>query len=101
MAIFDGEYFFDGYETEITPFFTGSIWIRSSGQEMIIESIINASNGIILEYHMRGRDIDCGILTYRYWTTIGFPDINAANYVGPKCGPNPLADITITSIVRK
>lgn len=44
-------------------------------------------------YKMRGRDVDCGSLIYRYWTATGAPDYTGAQYAGAKCGASPLADI--------
>lgn len=51
--------------------------------------------GTIIYYVMRGRDVDCGPITYRTWTVTGSPDTTGLQYSGPKCGANPLADITV------
>jgi len=46
-------------------------------------------------YVMRGKDIDCGGITYRTWTVTDEPDLTGALYSGPKCGASPLQDIVI------
>lgn len=46
-------------------------------------------------YVMRGRDVDCGSLTYRTWTVQNAPDITGAQYAGPKCGASALAEIIV------
>lgn len=46
-------------------------------------------------YYMRGRDADCGTLTYRYWSVSGSPDWTGSGYTGIKCGATPLADIVL------
>lgn len=51
-----------------------------------------------LRYKMRGRDVDCPGLTYRYWVTVGLPDMTGTLYTGPKCGSSPLADVTVLDI---
>lgn len=51
-----------------------------------------------IEYYMRGKDVDCGILTYRYWVSLNSPDINGSGYSGTKCGGSALTDIVINSI---
>lgn len=50
---------------------------------------------------MRGKDIDCGSVTYRTWTVTGQPDTTAAFYTGPKCGANPLQDIVVVLKYKK
>ncbi len=44
---------------------------------------------------MRGRDVDCGSVTYRTWTVAGSPDVSGAQYSGPKCGGSSLTDIVV------
>lgn len=44
---------------------------------------------------MRGRDVDCARLTYRYWRTFDAPDYAAAQYIGPKCGPSALVEVVV------
>lgn len=46
-------------------------------------------------YVMRGRDVDCGIITYRTWTVQNAPDTTGAQYVGTKCGASALTDIVV------
>lgn len=46
-------------------------------------------------YVMRGKDVDCGPITYRTWTVTGGPDTTGSQYSGPKCGANPLEDIVV------
>lgn len=46
-------------------------------------------------YKMIGLDIDCPTITYRTWVVLDSPDPFGTLYIGPKCGPNPLADIAI------
>ena len=46
-------------------------------------------------YEMRGTDIDCVTPTYRYWTVVNQPDVTGAQYLGSKCGVNPLSNICI------
>ncbi len=48
-----------------------------------------------LFYEMRGRDLDCPTLTYRYWRVSGSPDLTGLSYPGPKCGATPLSEITV------
>jgi hypothetical protein len=49
-------------------------------------------------YEMRGRDQDCATLTYRYWRVVGAADMSASQYAGPKCGSNPLVDVTVLEV---
>jgi hypothetical protein len=49
----------------------------------------------LITYRMRGRDVDCATLTYRYWYSVGAPDLSASLYTGPKCGVSALADVTV------
>lgn len=51
--------------------------------------------GTIIYYVMRGRDVDCGSVTYRTWTVTGSPDTTGSQYSGTKCGANPLEDIVV------
>lgn len=44
---------------------------------------------------MRGKDVDCGPLTYRRWVTENAPDDTGVLYDGPKCGASPLEHIVI------
>jgi hypothetical protein len=53
--------------------------------------------GTAQHYLMRGKDIDCGPTTYRYWVTTS-PDPTGSQYVGIKCGVSALQDIIIVSI---
>jgi hypothetical protein len=46
-------------------------------------------------YKMIARDVDCPSLSYVTWVVLDSPDSFGAFYIGPKCGPNPLADIAI------
>ncbi len=46
-------------------------------------------------YVMRGRDVDCGVITYRTWTVQNAPDTTGAQYVGTKCGASALTDIVV------
>lgn len=48
-------------------------------------------------YFMRGRDVDCGPVTYRTWTVLNTPDITGALYTGSKCGGSALTDIVVMS----
>lgn len=50
---------------------------------------------IITKYIMRGKDVDCGSVTYRVWVVQDEPDISGAQYSGPKCGASPFTDIVI------
>lgn len=52
----------------------------------------------LAEYFMRGKDVDCGPLTYRYWVSYGQADLSGARYDGTRCGVSPLEDIVILSI---
>lgn len=51
--------------------------------------------GITTYYVMRGKDVDCGPITYRTWTVTGGPDTTGSQYSGPKCGGSPLEDIVV------
>jgi len=51
--------------------------------------------GSITYYVMRGKDPDCGPVTYRTWTVENAPDTTGAQYIGTKCGANPLEDIVV------
>lgn len=44
---------------------------------------------------MRGRDVDCVGIVYRFWTVTSNPDTTGASYIGAKCGVSPLADIIV------
>lgn len=44
---------------------------------------------------MRGRDIDCVGVVYRFWTVTNNPDTTGASYVGVKCGLSSLTDIIV------
>jgi hypothetical protein len=46
-------------------------------------------------YKMRGRDVDCGPITYRTWVVQDMPDPTETFYAGPRCGATPFADIVI------
>lgn len=46
-------------------------------------------------YYMRGKDVDCGSLTYRFWVVTGAADATGALYVGSKCGASPFSDIVV------
>lgn len=91
MVDFDSQYLIDGYleYQSVTAVNIASQYL-SSGLEG------GGSSTII--YYMRGKDVDCGILTYRYWTSLNAPDPNGLSYTGPKCGASPISDITIISI---
>lgn len=47
---------------------------------------------------MRAQDLDCGAVVYREWIVLGTPDYTASQYVGPRCGATPLAEITATKL---
>jgi hypothetical protein len=53
----------------------------------------------LITYRMRGLDVDCATLTYRYWYAVGAPDYSASLYTGPKCGASALAAITVVDNV--
>lgn len=55
-----------------------------------------AAAASITMYTMRGRDVDCGSLTYRTWTVSSVPDYTGASYVGTRCGATAFADVVIT-----
>lgn len=63
----------------------------------LIDSVgINTTLPVAVTYYlMRGRDVDCGSVTYRFWTVTGSPDTTGSQYVGSKCGSSPLTDIVI------
>lgn len=44
---------------------------------------------------MRGKDIDCVGVVYRFWTVTGSPDTDASEYAGVKCGATALQDIIV------
>jgi hypothetical protein len=46
-------------------------------------------------YYMRGKDVDCGTVTYRYWVVTQTPDPLGAQYVGSKCGGSVFADVVV------
>jgi hypothetical protein len=50
---------------------------------------------VLVVFRMRARDPDCAQLSYRYWNVSGEPDYAAAYYTGPKCGVNPLVEVTV------
>lgn len=56
--------------------------------------------GVTVTYVMRGRDVDCGSLTYRTWLVASAPDYTGASYVGAKCGGTPLADVIVVGVRR-
>lgn len=49
----------------------------------------------LVVYRMRGRDVDCATLTYRYWNSVGAPDFSASLYTGPKCGGSALVEVVV------
>lgn len=49
----------------------------------------------LITYRMRGRDVDCPALTYRYWNSVGAPDFSASLYTGPKCGGSALVEVVV------
>ncbi len=51
-----------------------------------------------VKYLMRGIDLDCGTLTYRYWVVSGTPDFAGALYGGDRCGATPLSNVTATRV---
>jgi len=51
--------------------------------------------GATIYYVMRGKDVDCGSVTYRTWTVSGSPDTTGSQYVGTKCGGSALTDIVV------
>lgn len=53
------------------------------------------AGGATIYYVMRGKDVDCGTVTYRVWRVSGSPDTTGSQYVGSKCGANPLTDIVV------
>jgi hypothetical protein len=53
----------------------------------------------LITYRMRGRDVDCVTLTYRYWNSVGAPDLSASLYAGPKCGVSALADVVVVDVI--
>lgn len=56
-------------------------------------NVSNPTNAVY--YLMRGRDPDCGPLTFRYWVVFGSPDTTGAQYTGTRCGATPLSNITV------
>lgn len=55
------------------------------------------TTNVIQYYKMRGRDPDCGTLTYRTWVVTGGPDFAGALYTGARCGGSPLVDVVVES----
>jgi len=53
------------------------------------------AGGATLYFIMRGRDVDCGSVTYRSWTVSGTPDTTGSQYAGTKCGASALTDIVV------
>jgi len=53
----------------------------------------------LVTYRMRGRDVDCATLTYRYWNSVGAPDLSASLYTGPKCGVSALTEVVVVDNV--
>ena len=61
---------------------------------------LGPSTGVTITYVMRGRDVDCGSLTYRTWSVLSAPDYTGASYVGARCGVTPLADVVVVGVRR-
>jgi hypothetical protein len=55
------------------------------------------TTNVVQYYKMRGRDPDCGTLTYRTWVVTGGPDFAGALYTGARCGVSPLIDVVVES----
>lgn len=98
MTTFPAELTFDGYYEFVN---IETLAAANPSESAINDLIWGGGESAQIEYYMRGKDADCGILTYRYWTSINFADISAIGYSGPKCGANPLEDITILSVKIK
>lgn len=66
-----------------------------------IASLCSLTGGVATTtfYIMRGKDVDCGSVTYRTWTVTSEPDTTGALYSGPKCGASALQDIIIVKKV--
>lgn len=71
----------------------GNLFIVNASVFQSIEPLIR----LITYYLMRGKDIDCGVITYRVWISPNAPDTTGALYTGTRCGATPLTDIVVTS----
>jgi len=70
--------------------------VSTNASDQVYNSLpIPPTGGATLYYVMRGRDVDCGSVTYRSWTVSGTPDTTGSQYVGTKCGASALADIVV------
>lgn len=88
----------DGYSGEYTYETYSSIekekgsTLKLSNREVLPSP---PAGGSVIYYVMRGRDVDCIPVTYRTWTVTGSPDATGSQYLGAKCGINPLTDIVV------
>lgn len=99
MTTFPTEDFIDGYFDKLIDYNQTLQPVPS--ESYVADKILSSGNEIITEYFMRGKDVDCGILTYRYWSSLNAPDPSAIQYSGTKCGASPLQDVIILSIKIK
>jgi hypothetical protein len=91
MSLFNAQNLTDGY-------FDYSSWEFVPPAIQYLSSSLESGSSSTIIYYMRGKDVDCGILTYRYWQSENSPDQTGILYTGTKCGISPLSDITIMSI---
>jgi len=74
-----------------------SVFRHYPAHNMSLQQLIGTavSPSIVSYYKMRGKDVDCGPLTYRTWVVSGAPDPTGALYVGARCGVTPFTEVVI------
>lgn len=89
--------------TKLDPYVASKVFLAKDDQNYktidnnsIYVSEVGAGIPSQLTYYvMRGRDVDCVGLTYRYWVVVGSADTTGSQYTGAKCGVSALQDIII------
>lgn len=76
-------------------------WVGPIIPQPVGNLVVLRNSPLEYTYKMRGRDTNCGTLTYRTWTSLDAADFTGANYDGAFCGGGlSLAEITVVRIEK-